>query len=468
MGLGKRLRLGDIIWMNLVAVVTLRWTSSAASSGPSSLTLWLIATLVFFIPQGLAVSELSSRFPEEGGLYRWTQRALGSKHGFVCGWCYWINNLVYFPSLLLYVSGNIAFTVNGLNPSLNIEKNKFFVVGVTLFCLWLVATLSIVGVKAGRWIQNLGGFGNWIPPAIVSVLAIAAYSLRGSANPINFTTLTPHLSSLGDFSFFSQICFALAGLELVSFMGGEIENPRRTITRGIFVSGILIAVVYFVGTLGILVSVPKEKVSLVNGILMAIQEVASPLGFSWLSPFSGVLIALAGIGCLMAWFSGAARVPYVVGVDKFLPSSFGKLHPKFGTPYIAIIVQTVMATLFTLFATVGSSGLESTYKVLVDMCLVLYFIPYCYLFFSLFLLRQNDLKSLETYEIPFGSIGKTLVAGCGMITTLIAISTSLFPSASEINWDVPLKTILGTFFMIMIGMVIYARQTTRKQPVAQF
>ncbi len=463
MGMRKNLRFTDIVFLNLVAVASLRWTASAASNGPSSLTLWLLATLVFFIPEGLAVAELSSRYPEEGGLYRWTQRAFGAKHGFICGWCYWVNNLIYFPSLLMYVSGNLAFTLNRFSPEGNLEHNKLFVVAVTLACLWLVAILSIIGMNAGKWVQNIGGFGNWIPPAIVAALGLVVYLSRGSANLITLETLTPKFTSLDEFSFFSQMCFALAGLELVSFLGGEVENPRKTLTRGIFVSAILICAVYYIGTWGILVSIPKEKISVVNGILMAIQETSGPMGLGWLAPLSGLLITLAGVGCMMAWFAGAARVPYMVGVDKFLPPNFGKLHPKFGTPYIAILVQTGVATLFTLFATVGAStALEDAYKILVDMCLILYFIPYCYLFLCLFALRKNAASNSEIYEVPFGGFGKTAIALCGFLTTVFAILISFSPGTSIIHWEVPLKTFLGTSVMLAIGLIIYANQSQRK------
>ena len=97
----RALRLRDLILFNLVAVLGLRHLGTTAKFGPGSLLMWLIAAVFFFIPQGLAVIELSSRFPKEGGIYFWTKRALGEGHGFLCGWCYWINNVLYYPNLLI-------------------------------------------------------------------------------------------------------------------------------------------------------------------------------------------------------------------------------------------------------------------------------------------------------------------------------------------------------------------------------
>jgi amino acid permease len=93
----RALKLRDLVLFNLVAVLGLRHLGTTAKFGPGSLLMWLIAAVFFFIPQGLAVIELSSRFPKEGGIYFWTKRALGEGHGFLCGWCYWINNVLYYP-----------------------------------------------------------------------------------------------------------------------------------------------------------------------------------------------------------------------------------------------------------------------------------------------------------------------------------------------------------------------------------
>ena len=93
--------------MNIVAVVGLRWISRSARLGAPSVTLWILACLVFFVPLAAVIAELSSRHPEQGGIYAWARRAFGPAHGFVCGWCMWVNNLFYFPSLLLFAGANL-------------------------------------------------------------------------------------------------------------------------------------------------------------------------------------------------------------------------------------------------------------------------------------------------------------------------------------------------------------------------
>src|SRR3954471_14035818 len=166
--LPRTLGLRDLVLFNLVAVVGLRWLGTAGKTGPSSLVLWALAAVFFFVPQGLVVTELSSRFPEEGGIYQWTKRALGEKHGYLCGWCYWINNVLYYPNLLISTAV-IATYVIGKGDS-TLASNWTYVLSATLVCLWLAVLMNIVGAGTGKWLQNAGGVGSYLPGVVLIVL----------------------------------------------------------------------------------------------------------------------------------------------------------------------------------------------------------------------------------------------------------------------------------------------------------
>src|SRR5580692_5449053 len=91
----------DVLLFNIAAVLGPRWIAAAAHNGTSSISLWLLAALLFFMPSALVIVELSTRFPAEGGLYVWSKEAFGDFHGFMAGWCYWVYTLFYFPGLLM-------------------------------------------------------------------------------------------------------------------------------------------------------------------------------------------------------------------------------------------------------------------------------------------------------------------------------------------------------------------------------
>src|SRR5215207_9426162 len=188
--LRRELGTRDLVLFNLVAVLGLRWLATGAKAGPSALVLWVLAAIFFFVPQGLVVTELSSRFPQEGGIYQWTKRALGEKHGYVCGWCYWINNVLYYPNLLISTAVIATYVVGKGDTALTSDWT--YVLSATLVCLWLAVLMNIVGVGTGKWLQNAGGIGTYLPGVVLIVLgAIGMMKGLPSANPITRENITP-------------------------------------------------------------------------------------------------------------------------------------------------------------------------------------------------------------------------------------------------------------------------------------
>ena len=161
----QSLRLWDVVAMNIVAVVGLRWISRSARLGAPSVTLWILACLVFFVPLAAVIAELSSRHPEQGGIYAWARRAFGPTHGFVCGWCMWVNNLFYFPALLLFAAANFTLVLGADGAAL--EESRLYSVGFVVGALWFCTVLNIFGFSAGKWLQHLGSVATWIPAGLL-------------------------------------------------------------------------------------------------------------------------------------------------------------------------------------------------------------------------------------------------------------------------------------------------------------
>jgi amino acid transporter len=313
--LARNLGLRDLVLFNLVAVVGLRWLATAAKAGPSALALWVLAGLLFFVPQGLVVTELSSRFPQEGGIYQWTKRALGERHGYVCGWCYWINNVLYYPNLLISTAVIATFVV-GKGES-GLASNWTYVLTATLVSLWLAVLLNIVGVGTGKWLQNAGGVGTYIPGVILIVLGgVAMIAGHASANPITTQNIKPDLFHLSGLNLWASIAFAFAGLELSSAMGGEVRDPKRTLPRAIMIAAPLIALVYILGTGALLWLIPVADINIVSGFLQATSAGAKAISPSlwWLAPLSALAYTIGNIGGVGAWLTGPARVAFAIGL----------------------------------------------------------------------------------------------------------------------------------------------------------
>ncbi len=452
--LTKVLGLRDVVLMNVVAVVGLRWISLAAAGGNTSITLWVAALLLFFVPQACAVIELTSRMPEEGGLYLWTKRAFGDFHGFMAGWCYWTNNLVYFPNLLVYVAGISVFVVGSQYQSLGGDKT--YVLVFSLAGLWLVTIFNVIGLKLGRWVGNLGGLGTWITGAALILMSVVALVKFGAANPMPIQSFFTDLLSFEKLSLWAAICFGFTGLELASVLAGEVRSPGRTIPRAVVLSGVTIAGIYVVGTLALLVALPAQEINIISGFLQGIAAVGERIGVPGLSNLLAILITLGGIGGLMAWFTGAARMPFVAGVDRFLPKSFGKIHPKYGSPYVAVLAQAVVASLFTLMSFVGAT-VEEAYLVLLDTTLLVYFVPYLYMFATYLALRRRAPDEQKDVIVVPRASGLAQVAGwSGLLTTVVAMGMSLVPPEHTASvWVYELKVAGGFLAFLATGAALY-------------
>jgi amino acid transporter len=461
----RALKLRDLVLFNLVAVLGLRHLGTTAKFGPGSLLMWCIAAVFFFVPQGLAVIELSSRFPKEGGIYFWTKRALGEGHGFLCGWCYWVNNVLYYPNLLISAAV-IATFMFGKSAS-GLSDNWMYVLPVTLGTLWIAVLINIVGVGTGKWLQNAGGIGTYIPGLILISLGAYGAITAPPANELNLATLKPDLSNLPALNLLASIAFAFAGLELASTMADEVENPRRNLPRSIFISAPLIAVVYVIGTAAVLWWLPNKDVNVVSGFLEAIKTGADHVSptLIWVAPLCAALYSIGNIGSVGAWLIGPARVAFVIGLDRYFPKSFGAVHPRWHTPYVAILVQATLATIFLLLSVLGKgTNVEDVYLILLDTQILIYFIPYLYLFIVFLIHRRRGENSSEVVLAPGRSIGAWLTGVSGMIVTLFAMIVATIPPPDMGNALLfRLKVIGGALGFVVIGGLIYWRAKAKQK-----
>jgi amino acid transporter len=458
--LERALTLRDLVLFNLVAVVGITWVATAAKAGPSALTLWLLAALLFFIPQGLAVIQLSSSYPDEGGIYAWTKKEFGEGHGFLCGWCYWINNVLFYPTLLLSAAVMATYVI-GRGES-GLADNWSYVLPFTLIALTVAVWLNVVGVGTGKWLQNIGGLSVYLPGILLVLLGLHGALTRSPANALSYGQLKPDLTNLPLLNLWATIAFAFAGLELSSTMGHEIQNPRRNLPRSIYIAAPLVAVVYLCGTGSMLWLVPRDEINIVAGPLQALANGMRNLGSGgwWVIPLAALLLAVARVGAVGAWLTGSARVAFVVGLDRYFPRAFARIHPRWRTPYWAILIQAPIAVFFLLLSVLGKgTSVEKAFLILLDMSLLIYFIPYLYLFlcFMVHCWRGRELRDASLL-VPGGPTGALVIGLCGLSITLFAMIVALIPppGTSDI-WIHEAKVAGGSLLLVFLGLFIYWR-----------
>jgi len=442
----------DLLLFYVVTGVSLRWIATAAAAGPSSIVIWFGAWLTFYTPLALSVIELSSRYPNEGGLYVWSKRAFGGFSGFMSAWCYWASDLPYFPAVLYFAASNILFMREAVWGHLGTKP--WFYIAFALATLGAATVMNLVGLDVGKWLNNVGAIAMWVPVLIVVVMGVVAWHRFGSATSFTFATMTPRPTGLKEIIFWSTLTFAFGGCETASLMGEEIKNPRRNVPLALLAAGMTVAFCYVVGTACVLLALPSSSVNDLQGLMQAISLTSHRVGFEGVIPLAAFLIALSNVGAASAYLAATSRLPFVAGIDKYLPASFGKLHHRYGTPWVAILVQAVLGAIFIFLGQAGTS-VKGAYDVMVSMGVITYFIPYLYVFAAMIKL-QREPAGEEVIRVPGGRPIAYLISIVGFATTSGAILLSLLPPPDEPNKALAMLKIIGlTGALLGVGVVIF-------------
>jgi len=411
----------DLVLLFVVAVFNLNVVPSIAANGGVTIWLWIISLILFFWPQGIAVIELAHRYPGEGGVYLWAKEVFGDFHGFLSGWCYWTNNMMYVPTIMLYFVGVSVFSLGPAHASL--ADSKSFALTASLVLLVILVVLNIVGLGVGKWINNIGGLGTFIAGGLLIGLGIIVCLRFGTS--ITWADFQVPANPRFVLNSFGVICFGLVGLELASIMGDEIENPQKALPGAVAWGGVLSGALYVGATLTLLIAVSKDSINVLQGIVQAVSHMAARVGVGWIvAPFAFVLsLSIAGIAS--AWLGGSARIPFVAGLDCYMPSWLGKIHPRYATPYAALIVHaTVSLILVVINFTFTGAGVQETFQKLLSLAVVLQLIPFLYMFGGLLRIALSE-------SFTPGRYSKTtlIFAGvCGFITTSLGIGLAFFPA----------------------------------------
>ena len=446
----RALGVSDLTWLYLVAVVNLNVVPVIAAGGARVMSLMCAAILLFFLPQGIGVIELAEHLPGEGGLYLWTKESYGDFHGFLCGWCYWMTNMFFVPSLLFSVAGVMTYIVGG-NAAAKINDSRVFFFLLPVSLLWITIFANVRGLGVGKWVNNIGGIGALvIGGALLIMGAVVVVDHRGL---VHWKDLAPGSLDTFPLPAFGVICLALVGMELGPIMGDEVRDPRRTIPRSVAVGGTLCALMYVGLTLALLTAVPQSKMAVVQGLLQAVDEMSASFGIGWILLPLALLMAASIAGSTSAWVSGSARILFVCGLDRYLPKALGKVHPRHHSPHVALIMFGFLASSIIAMSFIGAS-VQEAYLTLLDLAVALQMISYIYLFLSL--LKRAFSKSIEPRYFRRPILQLAAVSGLAM--AILGFSMAFVPSrqiASIGSFELKMFLTLGFILALASGLFVY-------------
>jgi glutamate:GABA antiporter len=358
----------------------------------------------------------------------------------------------------LFAAANLLIPL-GAN---HLADSRVYSVTFVLGFLWATTFLNILGYSAGKWLQHIGSVATWIPAVILIACGVIAFTMQGSATSFAPSQLWPRDNVMDSIGLWSSLCFAFSGFEIASMVGQEIYEPRKTIPRSIILSGIAITIIYILSSASILIAVPASELAERSGIADAVELVTTRLGVSGVGSVIAWLLVIGSIGGVSSWIAGAARVPFAAGVDAAMPASFAKLHSRYRTPHVALIVQALATTalfLASVFLSVGGgeTTIQEAYDIMVNLTILIYFLPYLYLFAAFLRLRKSDVSiPSDAVVLPGGPAGAWAIAGCGVVATLVAMGLVFVPppgTANVLNYEVNL--VGQAAVLIGIGMALY-------------
>lgn len=454
----QSLGLWDVVFMNVAAIVGLRWIPIAAGYGASSISYWTLAALLFFIPIGLISADLAMAFPEDGGLSGWIKRAFGKSWGFLSAWFYWLNNLFFYPSLLTFVAVTMATLIN---PAL--VNNKGYVCLTILITFWGITFINLFGLSMGKWLANLGAtFGTLIPGLLLVGLGVFAAFHHPIPTDYSLSQWMPRLNGGTNWAFLSVLMFGMAGIEVTSVMGKHIQNAQKNLPRSIWISGICIVALYLLGTVSMTLIASPTQLTAANGLMDAFSLAGKQLGLAWVVPVTAILLSVGCLGGTSVW--AVAPLEMLENTQPDLLPQWMTKRNRHGAPQNALILQAILVSAIVLITTTLPS-VAVIYQMLVSMTTLTYFVPYLAMGAGYLVLLKRYPDVERPCRIPGPRWMSTVIASLCLISVGMAIAFSLIPPPNLHGRDATiylLEIISGPVVLGGIGMLLALRPLPRK------
>lgn len=439
--------------MNVAAVMSLRGLPMMAKEGLTMFFYILFAALLFLAPVSLVSAELATGWPKEGGVYRWVREAFGERWGFTAIWLQWIQNVIWYPTVLAFAAGCLSYLF--LDPAL--ADNKYFNVAVILTVYWGATLVNFQGMKTAGWLTTAGVLGGTLFPAALIIVLGLSWMFTG--NPLEMLktshSFVPDFGSFQNISFLAGIVLLFAGMEVGAVHVTELKNLKTGYPKAVFLAMFIIIVTFTLGSLAIASVLPEADISLTSGIMQAFKDLLDKFGAGWALPVLGFLTAFGTVGGVVAWLAGPSKGLLATAKDGELPPFMQHTNKK-GVQTNILIVQGIIVSLISLVYVV-MPNVSSAFFLLTALTATLYLIMYAMLYASAIKLRYSQPQVERAYRVPGGNAGMWLTAGVGMAAVVFAFVVGFFPPAQLMVGSPAFYVIfliVGTLAFLCAPMVI--------------
>ena len=447
--LHKPLSLRDLAFMQIVFVVGSSWVGTAAKLGQSHLFFWLLAIVLFYIPQAAVVIYLNRIMPLEGGLYQWAKLGFNEFAGFMVAWNVWLLSITVIALGGMFVTTNISYAIGAGGAWL--PNSKWAVSLISSALVGGLAWVAVRGLSLGKWVHNIGGYAMFLAYGALIVLPFVSLA-RGELKEYHpLQLVAPTVSIFYCFNIFTKLALgALSGFEYVAIFAGETRSPARDIGRSVLIASPVIALAFILGTSSVLAFVGNQPIDLIGPVPQTLL-----LGLKF-SPAAGaiaslgiILMTIRSISATSIHVTGSSRLPMVAGWDRLLPSWFSRLHLRYKTPINSILFVSVITLTIDVASQIGA-GIQEAFQLVDNASNIFYGIVYA----SMFAIPLFGAASIRT-PAP---IWLRIAALCGFGVSLLTIFYTVYPII-----DVPNPLVFGAKVATVgvianaIGVAIFVR-----------
>ena len=430
--------------INVAAICSIRNWPMTAEYGITSIAYYLIAAFIFLIPVALVSAELATGWPERGGVFVWVKEALGHRAGFLSVWLLWIENVVWYPTILSFVAASIAYS---FNPSL--ANNPIYLFSATVVIFWALTLVNMFGMKISGWFSTLCVFLGTIIPGVIIIFLGGLWYFTGDKSylEISASKLLPDFSNLDQMTFLLGVILGFAGMEMSAVHAKEVKHPQRNFPRAILLSTIIILTLSIFGSLAISVVLPAGQISLHSGGIEAIAVFLKAYKLGWAIPLLSILVTIGALGGISTWIAGPSKGLLAAAQDGDFPPLLHKVN-KQNMPVALLVSQAIIimgvSSLFFFMPSINSS-----YFLLIVLAAQLYIIMYIIMFVSAIILRYKRPHTPRSYKIPLKNFGMWIVSGIGIVGGLFCFVLGFFPPSQIDTGD----TLFYVLFLA-IGIIV--------------
>jgi amino acid transporter len=434
----------DLTLYAVAMAFSIRWLPYAAAAGPASLVLWTAALIGFLAPLAIATAEMVGRFPGEGGLYGWARETLGPFPGFIAGWLYWTCNLPFFSGLLYFILPTLAAAIGP--AAVKAMADPWLLAALASALAAAVGALHLMGLGTGKWLTSFGTVA--VGVLLVMLFALGVALARAPATNFAHASYAPPLDANGA-ALWAIMVFAYGGPEALAFLRDDVEGGVKRILRVLALVGALVFAVNIAGTLAMLAILRPAEASHLTGLPDAFVIGFTRAGLPSLARLAPLLLGLSMLGSYSAWFGVAARLPFAIGVDRYLPRAFARRSKRTGAPTTAILVQVVAVIVLVVLGQAGAS-VKAAYDFLVSMSVVSYTVPFIFLFLAYLKLRGEAEPGVWTAR------GRRGWALTGLVVTATAVACTLVPSPDAPDKLAAVaKILLASLILVGAGAAVW-------------